>query len=236
MPRRPRRRTTGHAHRSRPTTAGPRPGFVSTACLRGVTRHPLLSRCHAAAAHTPPPARCLSPLAGAPPHVANCLRAHANALWTWSLSATSSSCCAAYKPPHCFPCVCAAVAPFRRRPPLAPPVSFPLRLCPWPANDSKLLPNLHSSSHSDPWLSSAPHCTKNRAAAEAPPLPRRRPSPGASLIKPPTLIDHMWAQSTLPLACSPSPAIAGDQTYNFWKACIYFWAIVFAWKIEMYST
>jgi hypothetical protein len=98
------------------------------------------------------------------------------------------------------------LAPIRHRPPLAPHVSFPLRLFPWPTNDSKLLPNLHSSSHSHPWLSSAPHCTGNRAVAEAPPLPRRRPSSGASPVKPPTLTDPMWAKSTLPLACSPSPA------------------------------
>jgi hypothetical protein len=97
VPHRPHRRTAGTARRSRPATAGPRPGSASTVCLRGVTRCPPLGRCQAAAAHTRSRRRSL--LAEAPPHIANRPRAHADALWTQSSGETTSTRRAAYKPP-----------------------------------------------------------------------------------------------------------------------------------------
>jgi hypothetical protein len=103
MPRRPRRRTAGRARRSRPATAGPRPGSASTVCLRGVTHRPPLGRCHTAAAHMParaaaflhwPEPRCTSPTGSAP-----CRRS----CRPRSSGETASTRRRAYKTPSFFP-------------------------------------------------------------------------------------------------------------------------------------
>jgi hypothetical protein len=118
MPRWPRRRTTGCACRSRPATAGPRPGSASIMCLRGMTRRPPLGRCHAAAAHSPararatfrhwPKPRRTSPTASAP---------MPTPLWTRSPGRTAYTRYWTYKPPF-FPSrvhVAAPVHHWRRR-------------------------------------------------------------------------------------------------------------------------
>jgi hypothetical protein len=108
--------------------------------------------------------------------------------------------------PPSFPSRAPAVAPVHRRPPLTPLVSSLLRLCPWPTNDSKLLPNLHSSSHNHPWLSSAIQCIGIRAVAAVPPLSCRQPSPEPAPTPPPPPNELRWAPRVPRAICWPSPA------------------------------
>jgi hypothetical protein len=64
------------------------------------------------------------------------------------------------------------------------PVSYLLRSCPWPTNNSKLLPSLHSSSHTTHGLA-PPHISSD---SEPQRRHRHRPSPGTSPANPRTPI------------------------------------------------
>jgi hypothetical protein len=70
-------------------------------------------------------------------------------------------------------------------------VNLPLRLLSGLPKHLSSFPNPHSSSHSHTWPSSAPLCAGNRVAAVAPPMSRRRPSPGFPPAKALTRIDHV---------------------------------------------
>jgi hypothetical protein len=114
----PHHHTHTHTHRCTPATAGPRPGAVGTVRLRVVTRSRLLGRCHAAASHTPAPARAphhwsesqrTSPLPPRPCR-GSCGRRRSGE--------TAATLCSAYNPPS--PCARTHVTTICHRPPLPP--------------------------------------------------------------------------------------------------------------------
>jgi hypothetical protein len=136
-----RRRTRARARRWLPATAGLRLGAVGTVHLRPMTHGNGLGRCHAASSHSPTRAPPLS-IGRRPPHVANHLCAHADAPVATKPGWTASTRCWTYNPPF-FPSCAHAAAPVRRRPPLALPVSFLLRVCLWPTSNSRTFPSPH---------------------------------------------------------------------------------------------
>jgi hypothetical protein len=191
---------------------------VGTVRLRVVTRTRPLDRCHAAATHTPVLSRAPHHWPE-PPHVANRLRAHAVSLvGNEGRTKLPRRAARPIKPPSFFslhapacslcPPPSAISAAGELPPPLVPVTHQQLQA----TDNSKLLPSLYSSPHSHTWPSSAPHFVGTHAIAEAPPLPHHRPSPGAALAEPPTLINPMWAKSTTPsFVCIPWPHLAAGE-------------------------